>query len=437
MPTRASTDPVPLATDGLQQVFFDGFDGTTLDRSRWPIVYGGATGWNGAFRWDASQISVGGGELTIGLDRQADGLWAVGGLSTTPTAWGAGQSLVHGRVEIRAKASAEVVGAGPVFLLWPAGNDHWPPEVDILETPGGDGMFTNHWAGPGGEDLYDHTVFELDYSQWHTYVLDWTPSRLTLYVDGEEIHAVTQNIPSEAMSLGLQGYVGAAGEGWYGGSPNGSGAGSVDISVDWVRISRWTDAYVAPASDPAAPAATPVPDPVPRFGVVRDGVATQERPQSYDGPVSSVAWMFLGTPRGEAVVASAANDFLNLLGGDDAADGVGGDDVLDGGLGSNFLTGGAGHDVSSLDGRGAAPGAATWSTVADWGAGEELSIWGWRPGVSRTRWADSDGAAGFRGVTLHGDLDGDGVVDTSVTWTGLTRAQLPAFHEFAGVLWLK
>jgi hypothetical protein len=36
---------------------------------------------------------------------------------------------------------------------------------------------------------------------------------------------------------------------------------------------------------------------------------------------------------------------------------------------------------------------------------------------------------------MYGDLDGDAVIDTSVTWTGLTQAQLPTALEFDGLLW--
>jgi hypothetical protein len=46
--------------------------------------------------------------------------------------------------------------------------------------------------------------------------------------------------------------------------------------------------------------------------------------------------------------------------------------------------------------------------------------------VSQFRWAASDGAANYKGATLYCDLDGNGQIDTSVTFSGLTQAQLPA-----------
>jgi beta-glucanase (GH16 family) len=224
----------------FREVFFDGFDGTAVDRSKWSITYGGdQLYWNGAFRWDDRMLSVSDGNLRIGLEKQGDGIWETSGLATTPTDWAPGFAMTHGKVEIRAKASQEVDGAGPCFLLWPATNDHWPPEVDILETPHGRGMFTNHWAGPNGEDTYETTQFDLDYSQWHVYGLEWTPERLTMTVDGQVMKTYTGHIPTEAMSIGLQGHVGGANDAWYG-NANATGVNHVDIAVDYVKAYEYS-----------------------------------------------------------------------------------------------------------------------------------------------------------------------------------------------------
>ena len=40
------------------------------------------------------------------------------------------------------------------------------------------------------------------------------------------------------------------------------------------------------------------------------------------------------------------------------------------------------------------------------------------------------GAEGYQGITRHADLDGNGAIDTSVTWAGRTRADLPTPLEF-------
>jgi beta-glucanase (GH16 family) len=232
---------VPDASEFGRIVFQDEFNGSTLDRSKWPVLYGGSTYWNGAFKWAGSEVSVSGGHLHIGMTKQSDGIWTAGGIATTPNQWNSGFSFTYGKVEIKAKVSQEVWGAGPCFLLWPEKSGTWPPEIDILETPKGQGMFTNHWQGPGGngDDRYASKYFDLDFDQWHVYGLEWTPDRLTMTVDGEVMGTFTGNIPSQKMTIGLQGHVGAAGETWYGGSPNGTGVNHVDIAVDYVRVYDW------------------------------------------------------------------------------------------------------------------------------------------------------------------------------------------------------
>lgn len=152
----------------------------------------------------------------------------------------------------------------------------------------------------------------------------------------------------------------------------------------------------------------------------------------YSGPVSRLDLQFVASEAGEVIGGTAFSDFINAAGGTDAINGGLGDDVIDGGLGSNFLSGGAGADIFFLDGRG---GGTTWSTITDWQAGEQLTIWGWLPGTSTSSWSASDGTPGWTGITLHCDLNADGTIDTSVTWSGRTQADLPAPIALDGLLW--
>jgi serralysin len=153
---------------------------------------------------------------------------------------------------------------------------------------------------------------------------------------------------------------------------------------------------------------------------------------NYKGPVSYIERQFIGDRGGQVLFGTKDNDFIRMNGGTNAVNGGSGDDVLDGGEGSNFLTGGEGTDIFFLDGRG---GGVTWSTITDWRSGEQLSFWGWRPGVSKAMWIDVDGAEGYRGVTLHADLNGNGDVDASVTWSGKARWELPLPIAQDGLLW--
>ena len=180
----------------------------------------------------------------------------------------------------------------------------------------------------------------------------------------------------------------------------------------------------------------PEPAPGPQYAVHRDGIDFMDPALPYTGPVAGLEYYWYGTDRPEAVRGTLYNDFIALGAGDDAADGGAGNDVLDGGTGSNFLTGGSGTDIFFVDARG---GNVTWSTITDWESGEQLSLWGWQHGISSATWVDNAGADGWTGVTMHCDIDGNGSIDASVTWTGLTRADIPApiqtVVEGTGLLW--
>ena len=169
------------------------------------------------------------------------------------------------------------------------------------------------------------------------------------------------------------------------------------------------------STPPASPVDTAPARPSVQLSRIENGVVGEATAYAYDGPVASLTWIFLGNDLNEIVRGSGDGDFLNLLGGDDAADGGAGDDVLDGGAGSNFLTGGAGKDTFFVDARN---GQTTWSTVTDLETGEWATLWGYRPGVSRLTWEEMGGTPGYKGATVHVDIDGNGSVDASMTFTG-------------------
>jgi serralysin len=164
-------------------------------------------------------------------------------------------------------------------------------------------------------------------------------------------------------------------------------------------------------------------------------------PDLYSGPATAaggdiIRFQLIGDGSGEVVQGTSYNDFISVGAGDDAVNAGVGNDVIDGGLGSNFLTGGVGSDIYFSDGR---SGGATWSTIVNWEQGEQLSVWGWKPGISQIVMWRQDGASGYQGITMHADLNGDGIIDTSVTFTGITsQAQLPTpLDRFDNLLWFK
>ncbi len=158
---------------------------------------------------------------------------------------------------------------------------------------------------------------------------------------------------------------------------------------------------------------------------ITSGQLTYALPLAYAGPLD-LKYLYPGTDNDDVVAGTSHNDFMNLAGGNDAAQMGAGDDIVDGGGGNNFLTGGPGRDSFFLDGRFLVP---VWSCITDWEDGEALTLWGWTAGVSKAAWSESDGLPGYLGATMFADIDGNGRVETAVTWTGRTLASIPAAKE--------
>jgi Ca2+-binding RTX toxin-like protein len=156
-------------------------------------------------------------------------------------------------------------------------------------------------------------------------------------------------------------------------------------------------------------------------GALRFGMPTR-----YAGP-NPLDYILPADNGDDILQGTARRDFANLGAGNDAASMGDGNDVVDGGGGSNFLTGGAGQDTFFIDGRDLVP---VWSCITDWQAGEALTLWGWRDGVSSAAWSDEDGLPGYKGATMFADIDGNGIVETAITWTGIARADLPESRAF-------
>ena len=143
--------------------------------------------------------------------------------------------------------------------------------------------------------------------------------------------------------------------------------------------------------------------------------------QTYAGPVAGIQNQYInaGTD-GLNITASTPNWFIHSGGGNDAIAVSGGTNVLDGGTGSNFLTGGSGTDTFFVDDRNAP--ADIWSTVNNFHAGDSATIWGVTSQDHSLDWADSQGAAGYQGLTLHATAPGAPIA--SLTLVGFSQSDL-------------
>jgi beta-glucanase (GH16 family) len=218
---RASAGAKPSAsgssaalTSNMHLVFNASFSGSKLNTSIWDTCYpyasqSGCTNFGNNRKevewYIPSQVRVSDGVLNLTATRErTSGLTKSGsrkvydcrsGMVTTHP----GFNFKYGYIQVVAKIPD---GAGLWPALWlAASNFQWPPEMDLLE----------HWGPPrGGTGMFFHPTGAYQVAQllpastdissgWHTFALDWTPSQVAWYLDGQIIFRVVQNIPHQKM----------------------------------------------------------------------------------------------------------------------------------------------------------------------------------------------------------------------------------------------
>jgi hypothetical protein len=144
----------------------------------------------------------------------------------------------YGRWEFRARTDLGR-GFGSAILLWPE-SERWPQdgEVDIMEVPAEDrtqAHFIVHFLRNGGDRVYGTSVDD-DFSQWHTFAVDWLPDRIVWYVDGVERFRVTDRniIPRKPMHIAMQFDQGPSKD-WIK-APDVTTPAAFSLQVDWLRV---------------------------------------------------------------------------------------------------------------------------------------------------------------------------------------------------------
>jgi hypothetical protein len=173
----------------------DEYNGSAVDLSKWALfgndpgqTDGCAEGFQGHGQRCGSQVREGGGYVSV--TGTADGV--TGGLSSRSN------GFKYGRVEVRERAvplSSSGKAYHAVPLLWPASQDedYRNSEIDFAERDVADPdveLFVHHDSGDQEE-----CSFTVDSTQFHNYAVDWEPSSVTWYVDGNQVCTVNVAIP--------------------------------------------------------------------------------------------------------------------------------------------------------------------------------------------------------------------------------------------------
>jgi beta-glucanase (GH16 family) len=191
-------------------VFFEDFNGPTLDRSKWNVeVTGNTVNEEQQAYVDSSSV------LYFVHGKDAEG--AVNGALVIKSIYHPGYTskeqkkydFISGRINTSHKmeftygtASARMKmasGAGLWPAFWALGNGKWPDcgEIDMMETVGDSSWISNALHGPnyfGNTPLAYRYIFpkNTDVSQWHVYSVDWTPDLLVFKTDGIITYTVTR-----------------------------------------------------------------------------------------------------------------------------------------------------------------------------------------------------------------------------------------------------
>jgi beta-glucanase (GH16 family) len=217
---------------GWKQTFTEDFNGEDLSRNWW--IYNGQPSGDPGGWFSASHISQSGGRLVIGGSRANTpngNIYATGGISN-----GKSFSQTYGKFDIRFRMDAGY-GVNFVVLLWPT-NDDWPPEINIAEDNGltkrTSFSSTLHFGGHGGDVTHlTRNKSGVDFTQWHTVGIEWTPGKLVMYLDGTKWANIdSTGVPKTPMSLALQSQAWMCG-GYFSDCPNATTPANVNMEVDW------------------------------------------------------------------------------------------------------------------------------------------------------------------------------------------------------------
>ncbi|MDE1917062.1 MAG: family 16 glycosylhydrolase [Sphingomonadales bacterium] len=154
------------------------------------------------------------------------------GLLTTRTSF----AQEYGYFEVKAKLPSGQ-GFWPAFWLLPA-DGSWPPELDVFEQLGGDPStiyMTTHAVTATSSNAADQARLNIDTTQWHTYGVNWGPSTITYYVDGQ---AVAEMPTPDTMKKEMYMLINMAVGGWAGTPVAGSTA---QMQVDYVKAYSTAD----------------------------------------------------------------------------------------------------------------------------------------------------------------------------------------------------
>jgi len=290
----------PVASAAAQEwqlVWEEEFNGTTIDAARWNVRNAPGNTNNELQYYTPEDVWVADGMLHLRSQRRNfGGRQYTSGLVETRSKF----AQTYGRVEVRAQLPR---GQG----IWPAhwmlpDSGVWPPEIDIMELLGhlpNTVYMTNHWGVWPAHQYRTGEFTGPDFTAgFHTFAVEWTPTRIEWYVDGVIRFANNSGVPTgNPFYIILNTAVG----GIWPGNPDGTTQFPQMHLIDSVKVFT--------RADPGAPSQT-ITDFTPQ-GAAADGLL---EPREYTGEVHGInhGW---GDRIGEAsrmLLDSDTSGWLNI-----------------------------------------------------------------------------------------------------------------------------
>jgi beta-glucanase (GH16 family) len=195
---------LPKAEGGTWQcTFVDGFDGRSLDTTKWLV---GDTTWSGfqvgstCLRDSDRNVTVRGGELRLTARRESRPFTCQSPSGAFTTSYTGGHlatrgrfAQTYGRFEVRAKYPAsQVPGLHAGFWMYPERMTYgaWPAsgEIDVAEWWSNDPDLVLPSLHYPGRDFWADSGWHCnvpDVSVFHTYAVEWTAAEMRFLIDGK------------------------------------------------------------------------------------------------------------------------------------------------------------------------------------------------------------------------------------------------------------
>jgi beta-glucanase (GH16 family) len=220
-PNRGVSGRSAAAEGGWRLVDTMDFNETALDRTDWS-PYNSVGGFGNGFR-RPSAITVEDGKLRITARGNVSG------------GMGYQRDQLYGRWEFRARTD-KGRGRGAAILLWPKTENKDDGELDMMEVPREDRSQAHFVIHFSPQNKLAGNKVTGDFSQWHTFAMDWLPDRITWYVDGvKQFETFDKNvIPKVPMHMTIQLDMGPFEE-WIP-APDATTPAETSLEVDWVKI---------------------------------------------------------------------------------------------------------------------------------------------------------------------------------------------------------